>query len=364
MMINELSSVQLSKKMMSMKSNSKIIILGLVPPPLGGVSVHVKRLLNELNLLDYDYEFYDLREGCTRNIIKYIHKVIVCLFHSKRKTIHYQLNNWVEVSLLVLWKRLIKFKIIYTVHSFRENKKEMTFLKRHCFEYAKNKIDLYIAPSKKVKIALEENGIRTDRIIILNTYVSPTKEELKGNVPHDLELEFCDERKIILCSASKLYKRNGVDVYGLDMCIKAAQKIFDKAKFIFCVPVIEDECYLDYCEKLIEEKGMKGSVCIYVGNVSLVPLYSKCDLFVRPTCTDSFGISVAEALDAGVPAVASDVCERADGCIIFKNRNIDDFVEKINIALKSDKTFHAGISCTREIIKIYDLLREGNEYGN
>ena len=41
------------------------------------------------------------------------------------------------------------------------------------------------------------------------------------------------------------------------------------------------------------------------------------NLYVRPTLKDSFGIACADAISFGVPVVASDVCQRANGVIKF-----------------------------------------------
>ena len=54
----------------------------------------------------------------------------------------------------------------------------------------------------------------------------------------------------------------------------------------------------------------------------------KADLMIRPTCTDGYGISIAEALFFDCPAIASDVCPRPEGAVLFKNRDMDDFEQK------------------------------------
>ena len=74
------------------------------------------------------------------------------------------------------------------------------------------------------------------------------------------------------------------------------------------------------------------------GERELWPLFRKADLMVRPTCTDGYGISIAEALYFDCPAVASDVCVRPEGTLLFNNRDMDDFYEKASDIL-SQKDF-------------------------
>ena len=59
----------------------------------------------------------------------------------------------------------------------------------------------------------------------------------------------------------------------------------------------------------------------------------KSDVFVRPTNTDGYGVSIAEAIHFKIPAVASDVCQRPEGTILIRSRDIDDFTSKIKNVL-------------------------------
>ncbi len=68
----------------------------------------------------------------------------------------------------------------------------------------------------------------------------------------------------------------------------------------------------------------------------LWPLIKKADLFLRPTLSDSFGISIAEALLFDVPAVASDVCVRPKGTVLFKRGDKKDFFDKVLKALNRE----------------------------
>jgi len=87
----------------------------------------------------------------------------------------------------------------------------------------------------------------------------------------------------------------------------------------------------------------------------LVSLFKYADLFVRPTSTDSFGISVAEAISMGIPAIASDVCERAKGTITFQSRNTKEFITKIENTLGNKNSYIVEKSSTNRIEKYIEL---------
>ena len=42
-------------------------------------------------------------------------------------------------------------------------------------------------------------------------------------------------------------------------------------------------------------------------------------------------------MDMGVPAIASNVCERPKGTILFENDNLEDFSKKVSYVLNSAK---------------------------
>ncbi|MCU4425354.1 glycosyltransferase [Acinetobacter sp. WU_MDCI_Abxb74] len=50
---------------------------------------------------------------------------------------------------------------------------------------------------------------------------------------------------------------------------------------------------------------------------------SKADLYIRPTLEDSFGIACADAIEFGVPVIASDVCRRYSGVQVY---NTEEFL--------------------------------------
>jgi len=69
----------------------------------------------------------------------------------------------------------------------------------------------------------------------------------------------------------------------------------------------------------------------------------KSDIFVRPTAVDSYGISVAEAIHFKVPAVASDVCPRPEGAVLFKSRDTTDFIQRVKTVWENYPVFKAKL---------------------
>lgn len=310
--------------------NYSVIIIGTVPPPIGGVTVHTLRLIKGLKSLGYNHKFINLRQRTNDKKLdkkSYIYNILKFIKYREIKVVHYQLNNIFELTLIVIICILKNSRIITTVHSFRPDL--FNRIKKTLFYFILRTRTEFVAPSETIKDALISVGVKQNKVKVLNTFLPPSELEINKKLPDEV-MEFLNNKSnIIVANAYKLYlDEYGVDVYGLDMCIEACKAI-PESNFIFCVPLIDDFDYYNQCLKNIKEYNIKDRFLIINKNISLVSLFKFADLFVRPTSTDSFGISVAEAISMGVQAIASNVCNRAEGAIIFENRNIDSFINTI-----------------------------------
>lgn len=318
-----------------------MLIYGTLPPPIGGVTIHTLRLISLLEEHNFDYKFVDLRPKNRRSKLNYWKYFLAILnnFNLKHNyLIHYQLNNIFELFLIVIISKLCNNKIITTIHSFRPEL--FNFLEKILFNLIKLSEIKFIAPTKTIKKSLVENGVENQKIEILDTFLPPSEKEIYKKLPDEIINYVKNRDNIVVANAYKLYKDNlNTDVYGLDMCIEACNAI-PEINFIYCVPLIEDYNYFQNCIYRIKKYDIENRFMIINQNISLVSLFKYTDLFVRPTSSDSFGISVAESISMGVPAIASDVCERAKGAITFKSRNTEEFINKIKNVLKNKNNNH------------------------
>ena len=341
-----------------MNSNN-LLILGTVPPPIGGVTIHTLRLISNLDKSDYDYRFVNLRPKTKNNninFIKYLNRILMDLSFKKYNIIHYQLNNIFELALIVIISRLFNNRIITTVHSFRPEL--FNSIEKFLFYLIKSSKVEFVAPTDTIKNSLINKGLKKEKIKVLNTFLPPSESEINKKLPDEI-VNFVNERdNIVVANASKLYKDDlDKDVYGLDMCIEACVSI-PEINFVFCVPLIKDENYFKHCVNKINEYNVEDRFMIVNQNISLVSLFKYADLFVRPTSTDSFGISVAEAISMGIPAIASDVCERTKGAVTFQSRNIKEFITKIENALGNKNSDIVEESSTYRIEKYIELYNK------
>lgn len=173
----------------------------------------------------------------------------------------------------------------------------------------------------------------------LDPFIPPPLEDeeaILATYPAGVKDFAANRRPLVVANAFQIVFYRGVDLYGLDMCVGLVAALKDShpnVGLVFALAEVGDEAYFEKMKRKIDELGVKDNFFFLTGQRELWPLFRRADLMVRPTCSDGYGISVAEALYLGCPAVASDVCERAPGTVTFANRDAEDFLLKCRRAL-------------------------------
>lgn len=145
-----------------------------------------------------------------------------------------------------------------------------------------------------VPIELIPNGVDINKFEIRN---SKSEIEERKKIRQELELK---EGDIVLVTSSRLVKKNGVgDV------IHALTKLSENIKFL-----ILGEGYLEESLKLKAKSLKVSDRVIFMGLVShqSLPKYLKaCDIFIRASLSEGFGVSFIEAMAAKLPVIATPV---------------------------------------------------------
>jgi len=113
----------------------------------------------------------------------------------------------------------------------------------------------------------------------------------------------------------------------------------------------------------IMDKGLANNILFITEPLlEVYPIWIESDIFVRPTSTDGDPLSIREALSLKTPVVTSDACPRPDGVVLFKNRDLDDFVNAVQRVLENYDTYKKQLdsniveSGAGKIINIYKHL--------
>jgi glycosyltransferase involved in cell wall biosynthesis len=188
-----------------------------------------------------------------------------------------------------------------------------------------------------VKKSLVDLGAKEEKMRVIPAYITPVvRGEDIDEIPGHVWDYINSHSPVISVSVSRLSLYNNQDLYGIDMCIELYVNLKDRYPdmgFIICLSGIEDYEYYHTMRRAIADKGIENNFLFQAKPCQMYPIIMKSDIFVRPTNTDSYGSSISEAIDFNVPAVASNVCLRPKGTVLFENRNIEDFTSKVKDVL-------------------------------
>lgn len=348
----------------------KIAILGPYPPPYGGVSIHIQRILNLLleNHIDcaiYDItQFLDGKDKFDEIQVKKWPKII--FFSGGIIHIHNSGLNLLKIFLLTNLMAIRGNKIIITFHSLRDDIENFNWFKKKVLKFGLKRISHFITVNSNIKEKLINVGIKNEIITIIPGFLPPTiiQKEIK-EIPTEVRAFIKNHHPIISANAYKIEFYNDQDLYGIDMCIDLCITLvreYPQIGFVFCLPFIGDNDYFSKMENKIKKSGIEKNFLFVNKPYQFYPILMKSDLFVRPTNTDGDAISVRESLFFKIPAVVSDVIPRPKGTNLFHNRDIQDFtltVEKILENYEKYKTEIENLEVENNFNKIkviYELV--------
>lgn len=321
----------------------KYYLIGPLPPKIGGISVFIYRYTKILQQKGYVVVNIDRTKMST--IQKFYFYIQILLYPSKNI---FHLNGPEFLIMFLLLVRLFPSKIIYNDHSGRIVEK-FSGLRRLIFRFFLKKVDECVFVGEHLKKYYIQSQIELpEKMVIQNAFIPPPEEDeekIWGTYSIPAIHLFVESKKpLVIANAFQIVFYQGVDLYGLDMCVELISRLKNKYPnigLIFALAEVNDKNYFEKITNEIEMKGLRDNIHFLTGQKELWPLFKKADLMVRPTYNDGYGISIAEALYFGCPAVASDVCVRPEKTILFTNRNIDDLEEKAMAVLIKNGNFES-----------------------
>lgn len=290
--------------------NKSILIIGpdIKLWGVGGVTIHVRRLLDYLAKIEFKYVFIDYKSvgllGLSREIIHH-------------RLIHVHISNPVYQFIIVLICRLLKKSVLVTLHGdygrFSEFKNRLV---RKSMELA----SVPIVINEKSYNACKRLNSRT---VLIPAFIPPQKEEcLQPEVEGIIDRLHEEGRKVFSTNASNVaVDKFGNDIYGIDFLVRYFKDSTDKALLISDPSGNYQKRYLD----------LYSSSVIFINYPhSYFEVLKRSDYFVRNTSTDGDALSVKESLYLGKPTLCTDVVDRPKGVRLFRYCDITSFERCIN----------------------------------
>jgi len=304
-----------------MRSN-KILIIGSLPPPIGGVSIHVQRLLHHLEKNGILYKYIDLKTSSKSSII-------IKIFSHNR--IHLHCSNVFLRFMMTFFGVIFLKKIDFTLHGD---------LGRYNSKF-KNALDLLSIYLSNTPILLNQKSYskakRYNRNSILgSSFYSPNyeKEVLRKDIMKSI-LEHKNKFQFQFCTnAYNLsFDKDNHEIYGLFELIELFA-IYSQFSLVISDPSGA------YQNAILNKKIILSENILLIScQHSFYKVIELSDGMIRNTTTDGDSISVKEGLYLNKLVYCTSVVERPKESIIYKKGTFISILQKQQF-LKQDVKAH------------------------
>jgi glycosyltransferase involved in cell wall biosynthesis len=338
----------------------RLLLAGPFPEPVGGVSIHIRRLRTWLQVQDIAVDLIDEARHRKKGIynlrslrfLSYLRHVWRCnVAH-----IHSSVHLFRIVHILAC--RLLGLHVIVTIHSWRRG---------GCAAWT-SKLFLRLA-HRIIAVSKEiQDDLRLRNCQVVPAFLPPvdSRQDLPGEITGFVARSRARGCHLVCANAYKLQEHLGQDLYGLDLCVELVDLLTRRSEvkvaliFVVSCEATGNKLYLE-AQRQIRKRNLESRFCLCDKPLDFVALLKRCDLVLRPTNTDGDAVTIREALYCGVPVIASDVVQRPPGTILFKNRDVHDLmVRTLGVLEKETRCVGASVPADDDayFMKYLDLYRD------
>ena len=351
-----------------------------LPPPYGGVGIHVRRFSSRLRRLGVDCRCYRhwstagnpsyrndlpvMPRGYTRLLpgswlwfFRYDLLSPKALVHC-----HYEFV-W---STAILGLRARRRPVVMTIHNTmsRYMLSRVEFYERWAARRVLADRGIrWIAVSEAAAEQLEGLGVLERNLTVIPAYLPPEPGSGEVRLPEAI-LRFGEAHSPLLSVYGYEFHRylEGRDLYGLDICCEALKRLkedFPGVGLVICLPNYEPGAGADALREQIHKLQIDDAVLIWTEPIEEAwPLWARSDVYVRPSATDGDSLAVREALDVGCSVVASDAARRPEGTFLHRTGDAADLHRALLAALRIGKQGHVasvvGEKYFQQILRVYE----------
>ncbi|MHA4737751.1 glycosyltransferase [Dyadobacter sp. MSC1_007] len=321
----------------------KVLIIGKLPPPVGGVTVHVKRLIARLWTKRIPFTFCNLQNDAISTIVW---KVFT------HDLIHIHFSRPVLQLAFALFCRVTFKKVIITYHG-------------HWGRYnwlgnfaVKLSARLASAPVVQDEASFRGAVLCNRRARLVSTFISSADiEPLPPRLFREIINRKAQHGNTFCTSAWNItFDKHGKETYGISDLVTLFKK-HPQYLLLISDPSRNYRRYLMKNHAQLPENIMFISV-----DHDFRSILKLSDAFIRNTTTDGVSLSIHEARELRVPVLASNAVDRPAFCSLFAN--ISDVDLQAGLAegrtLLSAHAAYQPVTCVvDQIIGIYKNFQLG-----
>lgn len=331
----------------------------VVPPPYGGVTMFVKRLSKQLSHDGFSVGGYYTRDCDDIDIIEsrlftrldyqkssnvFFRAVKRIVYDCKRlkdvvqfRLVHY--HGLENLFLILLMRVLLKKEIVITVHNsmiedFYEN---TSSLNKYAWRVLAKKAHWVAVSEQARRCMLNLPIVFRLPIPVIPAYIPESKVTLTPLGDEMAKYIKC-HNKIVSFYGRCFMLYQGIDVYGFTAALDlfaSLYKLDSTVGFVFCLSEDKDTGKISKLRQYAQKLSIEDKIFWQIGAIDNIhSLWMKTDVYIRPTTTDGDSLAVREVMDCGANVVASDVCSRPDGVILYEWNNKESLLDKVLYSLR------------------------------
>jgi len=289
---------------------NKILILGKIPPPIGGVTIHTSRLLESLQEKNYTrFHFLDLSKTSILKILTSLISFPVTHLH----TSHVYFQLLAAVLCFVTRKKLI---ITYHGNLGRYKSFKNWVVNASC--------RLCFTPIVQNQASMQSATRLNHGALLLSAFLpakvsshlDPAILEILISCKHKYPYVFCTN------ACNLTFDKTGNETYGILALINQFQAM-PQAALIVSDPSGK---YIHFTEK---QMTLPDNIVFISYPHNFSDLLQHTDAFIRNTTTDGDSISIHEALANRISVFATNSIPRPSGCVLYSDISKIDFVSEL-----------------------------------
>lgn len=338
----------------------KILLVGNYPPPFGGISVHVQMLYRLLRARGIDCRVLNVDPRApesheytrVRGYGDFLWRLLAAALYGivHLHTNGHNIKSWMIACACAWIGRVCGRGSILTIHSglapdFIKNSKGIT---RVLIKLSLAPQSYVVCVNREIQAALANIGLDINRTLLLPAFLFD--ESLIAPLADDLVERLRRYRPLV--SLVAFFRPE----YGVELMIEALAGLAAEFPDIGCAVMGSGEGGAQL-RALAAARGVAERI-VWLGDLDhgqCLSVMKLSQLFVRPTRADGDAVSVREAVQLGVPVVASDVGCRPETVILFRRGDRADLLAQCARALKNGSAAASAEAANSGLSLLIDL---------
>ncbi len=284
---------------------NNLYILGPMPLPIGGVTVHVKRLVEMCEKHKVPYKFVDIKKESL---------LYTVLQMSKSQFFHLHTSNSLFRVLLLLLSKICFSKSIVTFHGDLGR-----------YSTYRNWLDYFSVFLANTPVLLNKNSITKAKKLnskskMCGAFIPPGEiEELQKNIKNKIDaFKNNSFHKLYATNAYNVsFDSKGKEIY----CITELISVFSNLKDYGLIISDPSGNYLKYLKKL--SISIPKNVLFISEEHDFINVINSVDGLIRATRTDGDSLTVKEALYFKIKVICSNCVDRPNGVLLYDTENFE-----------------------------------------